>query len=105
MVCDPSPHPDADRSNFRFTERRIDPQADAPFDSIGVDAERGERIGDPLFERMYEPPYVAAALFQIEHDIADPQIGRASCRERVVSTCRSRWSPYPYKKKKQKTKK
>src|SRR3546814_15381101 len=23
------------------------------------------------------------------------QIGRASCRERVVSTCRSRWSTYP----------
>src|SRR3546814_10577283 len=23
------------------------------------------------------------------------KIGRASCRERVVSTCRSRWSPYP----------
>src|SRR3546814_10771162 len=23
------------------------------------------------------------------------QIGRASCRERVCSTCRSRWSPYP----------
>src|SRR3546814_11652412 len=22
------------------------------------------------------------------------QIGRASCRERVVDTCRSRWSPY-----------
>src|SRR3546814_9835326 len=22
------------------------------------------------------------------------RIGRASCRERVVSTCRSRWSPY-----------
>src|SRR3546814_12919835 len=22
------------------------------------------------------------------------QIGRASCRERVFSTCRSRWSPY-----------
>src|SRR3546814_12684604 len=22
------------------------------------------------------------------------QIGRASCRERCVSTCRSRWSPY-----------
>src|SRR3546814_1257238 len=29
----------------------------------------------------------AAATF--EH-----KIGRASCRERVVSTCRSRWSPY-----------
>src|SRR3546814_3554362 len=24
----------------------------------------------------------------------EPEIGRASCRERVVSTCRSRWSPY-----------
>src|SRR3546814_3216271 len=24
----------------------------------------------------------------------DEQIGRASCRERVFSTCRSRWSPY-----------
>src|SRR3546814_16301834 len=23
-----------------------------------------------------------------------PQIGRASCREKCVSTCRSRWSPY-----------
>src|SRR3546814_13820762 len=23
------------------------------------------------------------------------QIGRASCREECVSTCRSRWSPYP----------
>src|SRR3546814_15232798 len=23
------------------------------------------------------------------------EIGRASCRERVCSTCRSRWSPYP----------
>src|SRR3546814_16587204 len=27
------------------------------------------------------------------------KIGRASCRERVC-TCRYRWSPYPYKKKK-----
>src|SRR3546814_21191023 len=26
------------------------------------------------------------------------QIGRASCREECVSTCRSRWSPYHYKK-------
>src|SRR3546814_1818657 len=24
----------------------------------------------------------------------DMEIGRASCRERCVSTCRSRWSPY-----------
>src|SRR3546814_16366293 len=27
------------------------------------------------------------------------EIGRASCRERVVSTCRSRWSPYHSNKK------
>src|SRR3546814_12311141 len=27
------------------------------------------------------------------------EIGRASCRERCVSTCRSRWSPYHKKKK------
>src|SRR3546814_1852916 len=25
---------------------------------------------------------------------AKPKIGRASCRERVCHTCRSRWSPY-----------
>src|SRR3546814_13081340 len=29
------------------------------------------------------------------------EIGRASGRERVVSTCRSRWSPYHEKKKKE----
>src|SRR3546814_14045513 len=28
------------------------------------------------------------------------EIGRASCREECVSTCRSRWSPYHYKKNK-----
>src|SRR3546814_14722447 len=27
------------------------------------------------------------------------EIGRASCRERVCQSCRSRWSPYYYKKK------
>src|SRR3546814_8620598 len=31
----------------------------------------------------------------LPHDfIQRPQIGRASCREECVSTCRSRWSPY-----------
>src|SRR3546814_13485027 len=30
---------------------------------------------------------------------ADLEIGRASCREECVSTCRSRLSPYHYKKK------
>src|SRR3546814_11157396 len=27
----------------------------------------------------------------------DAEIGRASCRERVCRTCKSRWSPYHYK--------
>src|SRR3546814_1635003 len=31
------------------------------------------------------------------------QIGRASCREGGVRTCRSRWSPYHYKKKNRKS--
>src|SRR3546814_1826959 len=31
-------------------------------------------------------------LVEVIHDRI--QIGRASCRERVGSTCRSRWSPY-----------
>src|SRR3546814_11374190 len=32
------------------------------------------------------------------------EIGRASCRERLCRTCRSRWSPYHSKKKNNKTK-
>src|SRR3546814_10716102 len=27
--------------------------------------------------------------------VTEAKIGRASCREECVSTCRSRWSPYP----------
>src|SRR3546814_17640337 len=34
-----------------------------------------------------------------EKGFYDIQIGRASCRERCVSTCRSRWSPYDSNKK------
>src|SRR3546814_13518473 len=32
------------------------------------------------------------------HHACAQQIGRASCRERVCRTCRSRWSPYHYTK-------
>src|SRR3546814_14557075 len=34
------------------------------------------------------------ALLQDSQPPVDPEIGRASCREECVSTCRSRWSPY-----------
>src|SRR3546814_19980724 len=60
-----------------------------------------------------------ALMQEIDHnglsDLLDPlrakhgtpkpqQIGRASCRERGCSPCRSRWSPYHKKKQKQHTK-
>src|SRR3546814_12122700 len=32
-------------------------------------------------------------------ELGTAKIGRESCRERVCPTCRSRWSPYHYKKK------
>src|SRR3546814_14669753 len=35
----------------------------------------------------------AIRMFSAALDL-DPEIGRASCRERCVSTCSSRWSPY-----------
>src|SRR3546814_16331324 len=43
-------------------------------------------------------------LAKLEHvpgfDVVETdEIGRASCRQECVSTCRSRWSPYHYKKK------
>src|SRR3546814_12432428 len=36
-------------------------------------------------EQTISQPYIVALM----------KIGRASCRDRVGSTCRSRWSPYP----------
>src|SRR3546814_6297016 len=49
---------------------------------LGEDARR--RHGEDSSKRWALPAAVAL-----------PQIGRASCRERGVSTCRSRWSRYP----------
>src|SRR3546814_14815382 len=55
-----------------------------------------------VFEQLEDPavfvvPRVrmdeAVALHRIRRDLP-LEIGRASCRERCVSTCRSRWSPY-----------
>src|SRR3546814_16458551 len=41
--------------------------------------DRGGRLAHHIFDRVL---------------VAEPEIGRASCREECVSTCRSRWSPY-----------
>src|SRR3546814_10935001 len=44
-----------------------------------------------------EPPADAGNRFVVQRHRARRlhyEIGRASCREKCVSTCRSRWSPY-----------
>src|SRR3546814_15538308 len=48
------------------------------------DVERGERGIHNFMVGLDERPEYTLAV----------QIGRASCRERVCRTCRSRWSPY-----------
>src|SRR3546814_11151602 len=47
---------------------------------------------------VYHSPTSSRQRRYIE-SVSRRQIGRASCRERVVSTCRSRWSPFHSKKK------
>src|SRR3546814_19097331 len=46
--------------------------------------------------------FLAVAAVEVREDndarTIGRQIGRASCRERVCQTCRSRWSPYHAKK-------
>src|SRR3546814_15893470 len=45
-------------------------------------------IGLPLDPNQHQ------AMLEIPSDKESGKIGRASCRARCVSTCRSRWSPY-----------
>src|SRR3546814_16442037 len=51
---------------------------------------------------MPKPPCTRRSIARIGHGLAISKprnkIGRASCRERVCHTCRSRWSPYHLKK-------
>src|SRR3546814_2790310 len=63
----------------------------------------GARYGDGDFAGLLALADGNAALGQVEQaqeidevtfDKTQTEIGRASCRERVFSTCRSRWSPY-----------
>src|SRR3546814_2612302 len=65
-----------------------------------VDAQTREGLEDLVLQ--IRDRYDMTILF-VTHDIDESvylanrvpvQIGRASCRERGVSTCRSRWSPY-----------
>src|SRR3546814_4644939 len=60
------------------------------------DPTMGERIGLAYVPRGGGDVGIGeVADYLREKDLAVfKQIGRASCRERCVSTCRSRWSPY-----------
>ena len=46
-----------------------------PVGAVRVNAELGQRIDHPLFERMDEAADVFAALFEVEHDVADALAG------------------------------
>src|SRR3546814_8420909 len=57
----------------------------------------GGTIDELLSDHFGDAPFPVATHAPIGH-ATDKKIGRASCRERCVSTCRSRWSPDSYKK-------
>src|SRR3546814_4639076 len=51
-----------------------------------------KRLGGPNFTHL--PVNAPRCPFHHFQQDGHMEIGRASCRESVVSTCRSRWSPY-----------
>src|SRR3546814_17322015 len=51
------------------------------------------RFDEPSSLGFFERMMLLDALTYLPDDIMVQEIGRASCRERCVSTCRSRWSP------------
>src|SRR3546814_2772380 len=54
------------------------------------DVAKWSRINSPgEYDRLNQQRFIT-----ITANIHDIEIGRASCRERVCQTCRSRWSPY-----------
>src|SRR3546814_13923566 len=60
-------------------------QADAIFDN------------HPRFEELREITFdlLLMNFFAADVEKLESEIGRASCGKECVSTCRSRWSPYP----------
>src|SRR3546814_7339359 len=67
---------------------------------VVTDPDRGQLDRRACFDPADHLPQMAfeiASRIDRQRRIVDrrAEIGRASCRERVVSTCRSRWSPYP----------
>src|SRR3546814_4854228 len=65
--------------------------ARAPLYRVDFDLPLAElaRVGDGDGAAIFDETIARAAVL-----VAAQEIGRASCRERVCQTCRSRWSPY-----------
>ena len=93
---------DAALAGLREAVRRADePLAGVAVDSWAVDyglLRGGQLLGQPFH---YRDEVRAAGVERVHARVAHPglfarnEIGRASCRERVLGgTCRSRWSPY-----------
>src|SRR3546814_19161065 len=53
-----------------------------------------QRIVTRIDEQLRAKGWRLVAADDADIALAAHEIGRASCREKCVSTCRSRWSPY-----------
>src|SRR3546814_8988960 len=68
----PAAHADPDRADLGLAALRVvGPDADPAFGAARGNAQRGERVDDPAFERMDIGAHVAPASRQVELDIAD----------------------------------
>ena len=63
--------------------------------SLGFDIDYKRLLGHfRKRARLVRAIYYTALMDDAEYSPIRPLIGRASCRERVSTLCRSRWSPY-----------
>src|SRR3546814_12048610 len=81
---------------FRSAVQPDDLRLDRRLDRGGARAAGDERHFAHIAAggKIGEEDVFTADLLLHDHGADADQIGRASCREECVSTCRSRWSPY-----------
>src|SRR6476469_2330430 len=65
----------AQSADFGLIRTGSDPNTDPSVGAVGGNAELGERVDHPAFERMNEAADVLSALFEVEHHIADALTG------------------------------
>src|SRR3546814_3476106 len=65
---------------------------DAETDKLARRLAAGPTAAYDKAKRLFNAAHTNTIEAQLQME--GEQIGRASCRERVCSTCRSRWSPY-----------